>query len=81
MAVQRTARARGTCAPPARNVRSSRGRNHQLLARLELSGLIALTVDGGAGNDTITGGDGNDMLIDGDGNDVVIGGRGSDDPG
>jgi Ca2+-binding RTX toxin-like protein len=43
-----------------------------------LAGLIHLTVDGGAGNDTITGGDGDDVLIGGDGNDVVIGGRGND---
>ena len=43
-----------------------------------LAGLIHLTLDGGAGNDTITGGDGNDTLIGGDGNDVVTGGRGND---
>jgi Ca2+-binding RTX toxin-like protein len=43
-----------------------------------LAGLISLTVDGGAGNDTITGGDGNDTLIGGDGNDTIIGGRGND---
>jgi Ca2+-binding RTX toxin-like protein len=43
-----------------------------------LAGLISLTVDGGAGNDTITGGDGNDRLLGGDGNDTIIGGRGSD---
>jgi Ca2+-binding RTX toxin-like protein len=43
-----------------------------------LAGLISLTVDGGAGNDTITGGDGNDRLIGGDGNDTIIGGRGND---
>jgi Ca2+-binding RTX toxin-like protein len=43
-----------------------------------LASLIALTVDGGAGNDTITGGDGNDVLIGGDGNDTLIGGRGND---
>jgi Ca2+-binding RTX toxin-like protein len=43
-----------------------------------LAGLIALTVDGGAGNDVITGGDGNDTLIGGDGNDTLIGGRGND---
>ena len=42
-----------------------------------LASLIALKVDGGAGNDTITGGDGNDMLLGGSGNDVVTGGRGS----
>ncbi len=43
-----------------------------------LAPLIALTVNGGAGNDTITGGDGNDVLIGGDGNDTIIGGRGND---
>jgi Ca2+-binding RTX toxin-like protein len=43
-----------------------------------LAGLIALSVDGGAGNDTITGGDGNDRLSGGDGNDIINGGRGSD---
>src|SRR5258706_5277987 len=40
-----------------------------------LAGLISLTVDGGAGNDTITGGDGADMLSGGDGNDTNNGGR------
>ncbi len=43
-----------------------------------LAPLIALTVDGGAGNDTITGGDGNDSLLGGDGNDIITGGRGND---
>jgi Ca2+-binding RTX toxin-like protein len=43
-----------------------------------LAGLISLTVDGGAGNDSITGGDGNDTLLGGDGNDVIEGGRGND---
>jgi Ca2+-binding RTX toxin-like protein len=43
-----------------------------------LSGLIKLTIDGGAGNDTIIGGDGNDTLLGGDGNDLIIGGRGND---
>lgn len=43
-----------------------------------LAPLIALTVDGCAGNDTITGGDGNDRLIGGDGNDTITGGRGTD---
>src|SRR6516164_8403450 len=43
-----------------------------------LAPLIALTVDGGAGNDTITGGDGNDVLMGGDGNDIITGGRGND---
>jgi Ca2+-binding RTX toxin-like protein len=31
-----------------------------------LAGLIALTVDGGPGNDTILGGDGDDVLIGGE---------------
>ncbi len=43
-----------------------------------LASLIAITVDGGAGNDTIIGGDGNDVLIGGDGNDFIDGGRGND---
>jgi Ca2+-binding RTX toxin-like protein len=43
-----------------------------------LGTLIALNVNGGAGNDTITGGDGNDTLIGGDGNDLITGGRGND---
>jgi Ca2+-binding RTX toxin-like protein len=43
-----------------------------------LSVLIALTLDGGDGNDTITGGDGADLLIGGTGNDTVNGGRGND---
>ncbi len=43
-----------------------------------LAPLIAITVDGGAGNDTLTGGDGNDVLIGGDGDDVIDGGRGND---
>jgi Ca2+-binding RTX toxin-like protein len=43
-----------------------------------LAPLIALTLNGGAGNDTITGGDGNDVINGGDGNDTIIGGRGND---
>jgi Ca2+-binding RTX toxin-like protein len=42
------------------------------------AGAIALTVDGGAGNDAIVGGQGNDLLLGGDGNDTVTGGRGND---
>jgi Ca2+-binding RTX toxin-like protein len=42
------------------------------------AGVVALTIDGGTGNDSITGSDGADMLIGGDGNDLIIGGRGSD---
>jgi Ca2+-binding RTX toxin-like protein len=43
-----------------------------------LAGLIAITVDGGAGNDKLQGGDGADTLIGGDGNDFVDGNRGND---
>jgi Ca2+-binding RTX toxin-like protein len=43
-----------------------------------LAGLIAFTVDGGAGNDTLNGTDGADTLIGGDGNDVVDGNAGAD---
>jgi len=39
---------------------------------------LALTLDGGSGNDTITGSDLGDSLIGGTGNDVIIGGRGND---
>jgi Ca2+-binding RTX toxin-like protein len=54
------------------------GGNDVITAGNGLAGLINLTLDGGAGDDTITGGDGNDTLIGGDGNDVITGGRGSD---
>jgi Ca2+-binding RTX toxin-like protein len=43
-----------------------------------LTPLIKLTVDGGAGNDTIRGGNGNDLLLGGDGNDFIDGQQGND---
>jgi len=43
-----------------------------------LSSLIHITVDGGAGNDTILGGNGADLLIGGDGNDFIDGNQGND---
>jgi Ca2+-binding RTX toxin-like protein len=43
-----------------------------------LAGLIQLTLDGGAGNDTITGGDGTDTLNGGDGDELGNGGLGND---
>ncbi len=43
-----------------------------------LAALIAITVDGGAGNDTLAGSNGDDLLIGGDGNDVVDGNQGAD---
>jgi Ca2+-binding RTX toxin-like protein len=57
---------------------NANGGDDTITAGNGLAGLIKLTIDGGAGNDTITGGDGNDTLIGGDGNDVIIGGRGND---
>jgi Ca2+-binding RTX toxin-like protein len=59
-------------------VLNANGGNDIITAGNGLAGLIQLTIDGGAGDDTITGGDGNDFLIGGDGNDVITGGRGSD---
>lgn len=41
-------------------------------------GAIALTLDGGAGDDILIGGDGNDTLLGGAGDDVLIGGPGAD---
>jgi Ca2+-binding RTX toxin-like protein len=43
-----------------------------------LSPLIHVTVDGGAGNDTISGSNGADLLIGGDGNDFIDGQQGND---
>ncbi len=59
-------------------VLNANGGDDTITAGNGLAGLIQLTLDGGAGNDTITGGDGNDTLLGGDGNDVIIGGRGND---
>jgi Ca2+-binding RTX toxin-like protein len=43
-----------------------------------LAALIAITVDGGAGNDTILGSNGADVLLGGDGNDFIDGNQGND---
>jgi Ca2+-binding RTX toxin-like protein len=43
-----------------------------------LAPLIALTIDGGNGNDTILGGNGADTLLGGDGDDSVDGNQGND---
>jgi Ca2+-binding RTX toxin-like protein len=59
-------------------VLSANGGDDTFTASNGLAGLIALTIDGGPGNDTITGGDGDDTLLGGDGNDVINGGRGHD---
>src|SRR5262249_11774370 len=57
---------------------NANGGDDTITAGNGLAGLIKLTIDGGAGNDTITGGDGDDRLLGGDGNDVIRGGRGND---
>ena len=65
-------------------VLNARGGEDVISAGNGLAGLIQLTLDGGAGNDTITGGDGDDVLLGGvgvgelDQNDLIIGGRGND---
>jgi Ca2+-binding RTX toxin-like protein len=43
-----------------------------------LAALIAITVDGGTGNDTLLGSNGVDLLLGGDGNDFVDGQQGND---
>ena len=43
-----------------------------------LSALVKLTVDGGAGNDSIRGGNGADVLLGGDGDDFIDGNQGND---
>jgi Ca2+-binding RTX toxin-like protein len=42
------------------------------------AGTMALTLDGGAGNDTIIGGDSADALLGGAGDDAIVGGDGND---
>src|SRR5215470_5894737 len=57
---------------------NANGGDDTITAGNGLAGLIKLTIDGGAGNDTITGGDGDDLLLGGNGNDTITGGRGND---
>jgi Ca2+-binding RTX toxin-like protein len=54
------------------------GGNDSFSATGNLAPLIAVTVDGGAGNDTILGSTGNDSLLGGDGNDFIDGQQGAD---
>jgi Ca2+-binding RTX toxin-like protein len=54
------------------------GGDDRFSATGNLSALINLTIDGGAGNDTILGGNGNDKLLGGDGNDFIDGNQGND---
>src|SRR5262249_46019753 len=57
---------------------NANGGDDTITAGNGLAGLIKLTIDGGAGNDTITGGDGNDVIIGGRGNDTAQLGAGDD---
>jgi predicted lipoprotein with Yx(FWY)xxD motif len=52
--------------------------NDSIDASALAAGAIALTLDGGAGNDTIAGGQGVETSIGGDGNDVIDGNKGND---
>jgi Ca2+-binding RTX toxin-like protein len=54
------------------------GGDDRFAATGNLAALIALTVDGGVGNDSILGGNGADVLIGGNGNDFVDGQMGND---
>jgi len=57
---------------------NANGGGDSFAATGNLAALIAITVDGGAGNDTILGSNGADALLGGDGNDVVDGQQGDD---
>jgi len=61
-----------------RLVVNANGGGDSFAATGNLAALIAITVDGGAGNDTILGSNGADALLGGDGNDVVDGQQGDD---
>ena len=57
---------------------NANGGDDSFSATGNLAALIAITVDGGAGNDTILGGNGVDLLLGGEGNDFVDGQQGND---
>jgi Ca2+-binding RTX toxin-like protein len=59
-------------------VLNANGGDDSFSASGNLAALIALTVDGGPGNDTLLGGNGNDRLLGGDGNDFIDGNQGAD---
>ena len=59
-------------------VLNANGGDDSFSATGNLAALIAITVDGGAGNDTILGGNGVDLLLGGEGNDFVDGQQGDD---
>jgi Ca2+-binding RTX toxin-like protein len=57
---------------------NANGGGDRFAATGNLAALIAITVDGGAGNDTLLGGNGADLLLGGDGNEFVDGNQGND---
>jgi Ca2+-binding RTX toxin-like protein len=57
---------------------NANGGDDRFAATGNLAALIAITVDGGAGNDTLLGGNGADLLLGGDGNDFADGNQGND---
>ena len=59
-------------------VLNANGGDDHFSATGNLAALIAITVDGGAGNDTILGSNGADVLAGGDGDDFVDGQQGND---
>lgn len=59
-------------------VLNANGGNDQFFGSNGLAPLIAITVDGGSGEDILFGGDGADLLIGGDDNDLIDGNRGND---
>jgi Ca2+-binding RTX toxin-like protein len=59
-------------------VLNANGGDDRFSATGNLAALIAITADGGAGNDTLLGGNGADLLIGGDNNDTVDGNQGND---
>jgi Ca2+-binding RTX toxin-like protein len=61
-----------------RLVLNANGGDDKFSATGNLAALIAITVDGGAGNDTILGSNGIDTLLGGDDNDFVDGQQGND---
>ncbi len=61
-----------------RLVLNANGGDDRISATGNLAALIALTIDGGAGNDSISGSNGADVLLGGDGADFVDGQQGND---
>jgi Ca2+-binding RTX toxin-like protein len=57
---------------------NANGGDDRFAATGSLAALIAITVDGGTGNDALLGGNGADLLLGGDGNDFADGNQGND---